>query len=48
MSIGLIIFIVCTILWHYGISLMFKKAGIDSWKGYIPFTTPGQWLKKWN
>jgi signal peptidase I len=46
MSIGLIIFIVCTILWHYGISLMFKKAGIDSWKGYIPFYNTWAMVKK--
>jgi signal peptidase I len=37
MSIGLLIFIVCTILWHYGLFEMFKKAGIDPWKAWIPF-----------
>jgi signal peptidase I len=33
---GWIIFAVCTVLWHYGLSGMFKKAGIDSWKAWIP------------
>lgn len=37
MSIGLLIFIVCTILWHFGLSLMFKKANMESWKAFIPF-----------
>jgi len=36
MSIGWIIFIVCTLLWHYGLFNMFKKAGIPSWKAFIP------------
>ncbi len=37
MSIGWIIFIVATIGWHIGIYGMFKKAGIDGWKAFIPF-----------
>lgn len=37
MSIGWIILIVCTILWHYGMFEMFKKAGIAGWKAFIPF-----------
>ena len=37
MSIGLIIFIVATIGWHIGLYGMFKKAGIEGWKAFIPF-----------
>ncbi len=37
MSIGYVIFIVCTLLWHIGLYGMFKKAGIASWKALIPF-----------
>lgn len=34
---GWIIFIVATIGWHVGMFGMFKKAGIDGWKAFIPF-----------
>ena len=34
---GWIIFIVATILWHIGVYGMFKKAGIEPWKAFIPF-----------
>lgn len=34
---GWIIFIVATIGWHVGLYGMFKKAGIDGWKAFIPF-----------
>ncbi len=34
---GWIIFIICTIGWHIGLSGMFNKAGIDKWKAFIPF-----------
>ena len=37
MSIGWIIFIVATIGWHIGMYGMFKKAGIEGWKAFIPF-----------
>ncbi|MCP9750089.1 signal peptidase I [Ferruginibacter sp. HRS2-29] len=37
MSIGWIIFIVATIGWHVGLYGMFKKAGIEGWKAFIPF-----------
>jgi signal peptidase I len=37
MSIGWIIFIVATLGWHIGLYGMFKKAGIDGWKAFIPF-----------
>ncbi len=37
MSIGLLIFIVATIGWHIGIYGMFKKAGIEGWKAFVPF-----------
>jgi signal peptidase I len=36
MSIGWIIFIAATIGWHIGMYGMFKKAGIDAWKAFIP------------
>jgi len=37
MSIGWIVFIFCSLGWHIGIYGMFKKAGIDSWKAFVPF-----------
>jgi len=37
MSIGFIVFIVCAFLWHFGLSTMFKKANITSWKAWVPF-----------
>jgi signal peptidase I len=37
MSIGWIIFIVATLSWHIGLYGMFKKAGIDGWKAFVPF-----------
>ncbi len=37
MSIGWIIFILATIGWHIGMYGMFKKAGIEGWKAFIPF-----------
>jgi signal peptidase I len=37
MSIGLIIFILATIGWHVGMYGMFKKAGIEGWKVFVPF-----------
>ena len=37
MGIGSIIFIVGAIGWHVGLYGMFKKAGIESWKAFIPF-----------
>ncbi len=37
MSIGLLIFIVATIGWHVGMYGMFKKAGIEGWKAFVPF-----------
>jgi len=37
MSTGWIIFIVATIGWHVGLYGMFKKAGIEGWKAFIPF-----------
>ncbi len=37
MSIGLLIFIVATIGWHVGLYGMFKKAGIEPWKAFVPF-----------
>jgi len=37
MSIGWIIFILATIGWHVGLYGMFKKAGIEGWKAFVPF-----------
>ncbi len=37
MSIGLLIFIVCALLWHIGLFGMFRKAGMEGWKAFIPF-----------
>jgi signal peptidase I len=37
MGIGWIIFILATLGWHIGLYGMFKKAGIDGWKAFIPF-----------
>lgn len=34
---GLLLFIVATIGWHVGMYGMFKKAGIEAWKAFIPF-----------
>jgi signal peptidase I len=34
---GLILLIIGTIGWHVGMYGMFKKAGIDAWKAFIPF-----------
>ncbi len=34
---GWIIFILATIGWHIGVYGLFKKAGIASWKAFIPF-----------
>ncbi len=36
MSIGCIIFIIAAIGWHIGLYGMFKKAGIEGWKAFIP------------
>ena len=37
MSIGWIIFIITVIGWHVGLFGMFKKAGIEGWKAFVPF-----------
>ena len=37
MSIGWMIFIVATLGWHIGMYGMFKKAGIEGWKAFVPF-----------
>ena len=37
MSIGWMIFIIGTIGWHIGMYGMFKKAGIEGWKAFVPF-----------
>ena len=33
---GWLIFIVCAVGWHVGLWGMFKKAGIESWKAWVP------------
>ena len=37
MGFGFIIFIVAAIGWHIGLYGMFKKAGIEGWKAFVPF-----------
>ena len=37
MSIGYLVFIIGAIGWHLGMYGMFKKAGIEGWKAFIPF-----------
>ncbi|RYY70473.1 MAG: signal peptidase I [Chitinophagaceae bacterium] len=37
MSIGWIIVIIATLGWHIGLYGMFKKAGIEGWKAFVPF-----------
>ncbi len=37
MSIGWMIFIIGAIGWHIGMYGMFKKAGIEGWKAFVPF-----------
>lgn len=37
MGSGWIIFILATLGWHIGLFGMFKKAGIDGWKAFLPF-----------
>lgn len=34
---GLVVFILGTIGWHIGLYGMFKKAGIETWKAFVPF-----------
>jgi signal peptidase I len=36
MSIGWIVFLLLTLITFVGLAAMFKKAGMDSWKAYIP------------
>jgi signal peptidase I len=37
MSAGLLIFIVATLGFHIGLYGLFKKAGIEPWKAFIPY-----------
>ncbi len=37
LTMGWIIFIVAALGWHIGMFGMFKKAGIESWKAWVPF-----------
>ena len=34
---GITLFIIGIIGWHFGIYLLFKKSGIEAWKAFIPF-----------
>ncbi|MGG9962375.1 S26 family signal peptidase [Ferruginibacter sp. SUN106] len=43
---GWIIFIVATLGWHIGLYGMFKKAGIEGWKAFIPFYNTWCMLQK--
>ena len=46
MSTGWIIFIIATLGWHIGMYGMFKKAGIEGWKAFIPFYNTWCMLEK--
>lgn len=46
MSIGWIIFIVCTIGFHIGLYGMFRKAGIEPWKALIPYYNTWEMVNK--
>ncbi|MEP6677007.1 MAG: signal peptidase I [Ferruginibacter sp.] len=46
MNTGWIIFIVATLGWHIGMYGMFKKAGIEGWKAFIPFYNTWGMLQK--
>lgn len=48
MSIGWIIFIVAAIGWHIGLYGMFKKAGIEGWKAFVPFYNTWCMVEKMN
>jgi signal peptidase I len=48
MGIGFTIFIVATIGWHIGLYGMFKKAGIQGWKAFIPFYNTWCMVEKMN
>lgn len=46
MSIGLLIFILGAIGWHIGLYGMFRKAGIEGWKAFVPFYNTWCMLQK--
>jgi signal peptidase I len=46
MSIGWIIFIVGALGWHIGMYGMFKKAGLEGWKAFVPFYNTWCMLQK--
>ncbi len=48
MGIGFTIFIVATIGWHIGLYGMFKKAGIEGWKAFVPFYNTWCMVQKMN
>ena len=48
MSIGWIILIVATLGWHIGMFGMFRKAGIEGWKAFIPFYNTWCMIEKMN
>ena len=48
MSIGWIIFIIAALGWHIGMYGMFKKAGIEGWKAFIPFYNTWCMIEKMN
>ncbi len=43
---GWIIFIIGAIGWHIGVYGMFKKAGIDGWKAFVPFYNTWQMVER--
>lgn len=48
MSIGWIIFILAVIGWHVGLYGMFKKAGIEGWKAFVPLYNTWCMVEKMN
>ncbi len=43
---GLALFIIGTLGWHIGMYGMFKKAGIDAWKAFVPFYNTWEIVQK--
>ena len=43
---GLALFIIGTLGWHIGMYGMFKKAGIDAWKAFVPFYNTWEIVEK--
>ena len=46
MSLGWVVFIIGALGWHIGMYGMFKKAGIEGWKAFVPFYNTWCMLEK--